>query len=359
MKTFQIAVLPGDGIGPEVTAEALGVLRTVESLWDGFALQFTEYSVGAGEYLRGGDPLPAGVLNACRQADAILLGAMGLPDVRWPDGKEMTPQLDLREQLDLYCGLRPIRLMHADHTPLKRYAAGEIDLLIVRENTEGLFSARLSKRDVQADEVRDVMRISRQGSERVMRAAFRLAGDRRQLVTLVDKANVLPSMVFFREVFDQVAREFPDIRTERIYVDAAALYLVQRPQTFDVLVTENMFGDILSDLAAALVGGMGVAPSADVGDACAVFQPSHGTAPDIAGQGIANPLAMILSGAMMLRWLNHDQTRRGAEMIERAVRAVAADPRQRTPDLGGRLATREIGALVRQSIASQLVQAQP
>jgi 3-isopropylmalate dehydrogenase len=160
-------------------------------------------------------------------------------------------------------------------------------------------------------------------------------------------------MVFFREVFDDVTREFPDIQTERIYVDAAALYLVQRPEAFDVLVTENMFGDILSDLAAALVGGMGMAPSADLGDGCGVFQPSHGTAPDIAGRGIANPLAMILSAAMMLNWLNHDQTKRGARMIEQAVREVVGDPRHRTSDLGGKVTTHEIGELVRESVKRQ------
>jgi 3-isopropylmalate dehydrogenase len=153
-------------------------------------------------------------------------------------------------------------------------------------------------------------------------------------------------MVFFRSVFDEVAREFPDIQTERVYVDAAALYLVRRPHTFDVLVTENMFGDILSDLAAGLVGGMGMAPSADVGDGAAVFQPVHGTAPDIAGRGVANPVAAILSAAMMLDWLGHPETVRGAGLVRAAVEAVLADPARRTPDLGGRLTTREMGDAV-------------
>jgi 3-isopropylmalate dehydrogenase len=161
-------------------------------------------------------------------------------------------------------------------------------------------------------------------------------------VTLVDKANVLPSMAFFRAVFDEVAAGFPDVATDRVYVDAAALYLVQRPHTFDVIVTENMFGDILSDLAAGLVGGMGMAPSADIGDAAAVFQPAHGSAPDIAGKGIANPVAAILSAAMMLEWLGREETVRGADHIRRAVAAVLADPAARTPDLGGRLTTRQL-----------------
>lgn len=189
----------------------------------------------------------------------------------------------------------------------------------------------------------DRLRITRAGAERVIRSAFRLAAGRRKKVTLVDKANVLPSMAYFRSIFDQIAREYPDIVTERVYVDACALYLVQRPESFDVLVTENMFGDILSDLAAALVGGMGMAPSADIGDTHAVFQPSHGSAPDIAGKGIANPVATILSVALLLDWLNHPETRRGARMIRQAVTTVFSDPSARTVDMGGTLTTTEMG----------------
>ena len=183
------------------------------------------------------------------------------------------------------------------------------------------------------------MRITRTGAERVVRAAFRQAMGRRKHVTLVDKANVLPSMAFFRMVFDEVAREFPEVCTDRVYVDAASLYLVQRPEAFDVMVTENMFGDILSDLSAGLVGGMGMAPSADIGDRYAVFQPSHGSAPDIAGKGIANPVATILSAAMMLDWLG---AATGAEMIRAAVRSVFSDRQARTRDMGGSLGTTEM-----------------
>jgi len=346
MTEFRIAVLPGDGIGPDVIAESVKVLRAVESRLKGVTISLSEHAVGAAEYLRGGDPLPESAFEACRNSQAVLLGAMGLPNVRWPNGKEMTPQIDLRERLDLYAGIRPIRLAHAEDTPLKKYGAGEIDFVIVRESTEGLFSARLSQADPNSGEVRDVMRITRRGAERVCRAAFRLAMTRRRKVTLVDKANVLPSMVFFRQVFDEVAAEFPDVATERVYVDAAALYLVQRPQTFDVLVTENMFGDILSDLAAGLIGGMGMAPSADIGDECAVFQPSHGTAPDIAGKGIANPIATILSAALMLDWLKHSECQRGGDMIRRAVETVLSDPAHRTADLGGKLTTTQMGDLI-------------
>jgi 3-isopropylmalate dehydrogenase len=344
-KHFNIAVLPGDGIGVDVTREAIRVLVAIEPQLAGVTFAFQEHAVGAVEYLRGGDPLPAAALEACAKADAVLLGAMGLPSVRWPDGKEMTPQIDLREKLDLYAGPRPIKLYHGDDTPLKGHQAGEIDFVIVRENTEGLFSARLST-SPSSDEACDVLRLTRKGCERVIRFAFDLARKRRKHCTLVDKANVLPSMVFFRRVFDEIAAQYPDVVTDRVYVDAMALFLVRKPEAFDVIVTENMFGDILSDLAGGLVGGMGMAPSGDIGDDCAVFQPSHGTAPDIAGKGIANPIAMILSAAMMLEWLGHEQTVVAAQRIENAVQLVFDDPANRTPDMGGKLTTSGITDLI-------------
>ncbi len=342
---FRIASLPGDGVGPEVVEQTLNVLNAVAPR-AGFAFETTEFAVGAGEYLRSGDPLPAKTFAAIQDYDAILLGAMGLPSVRWPNGVEMTPQIDLREKLDLYCGLRPIYLYHANDTPLKGYEAGGIDLLLVRESTEGLFSARGEVRDPNADVVEDRMRITRHGAERICRAAFRAAMERRKHVTLVDKANVLPSMAFLRQVFDEVAAEFPDVDTDRVYVDAAALYLVRRPESFDVMVTENMFGDILSDQCAALIGGMGMAPSADIGDRFAVFQPSHGSAPDIAGRGIANPVATVLSAAEMLDWFGTEASRAGASCIRTAVRKVFEDPAARTRDMGGTLSTQQMGAAI-------------
>ncbi len=331
-----IAVLPGDGIGVDVTSATLEVLRALEPT---VALDFTEYPCGAGAYLTMGDPLPAKTLEACRAADAILLGAMGLPGIRWPDGREMAPQIDIREQLDLYAGIRPIKLTNPALSPLKR---ARIDYVLVRESTEGLFSTRLRPRQAE-NEVRDEMLVTRKGAERVSRAALRLAQKRRKHCTLVDKANVLPSMAFFREVFQEVAREFPDVETGVVYVDACALYLVNSPERYDVLVTENMFGDILSDLAAATIGGMGVAPSADIGDRHAVFQPSHGSAPDIAGKGIANPIATILSGAMMLEWLGDVES---ARRLEAAVETVLLRGEALTPDLGGQGTTDSVKAAV-------------
>ena len=345
-QTFQITALPGDGIGADVMGEALRVLAAVEGSIDGHSFEVTEFPCGAAEFLRSGDALPAATFEACRDSDATLLGAMGLPEVRYPDGKELTPQIDLRERLQLYAGLRPTFLYHENDCPLKGYAAGGIDFVLVRESTEGLFSARLSQGDGAGDEVRDVMRITRAGSERVCRAAFELAMTRRKKVTLVDKANVLPSMVFMRKIFDEVAADFPDVETEHVYVDAAALFLVRRPGDFDVIVTENMFGDILSDLASGLIGGMGMAPSADIGDGTAVFQPAHGTAPDIAGQGIANPIGMILSLAMMLEWLPGDEVKAGGRRVREAVARTLFNPDNRTPDMGGKLKTGEMADAV-------------
>ena len=350
MKRYQIAVLPGDGIGPEVTAETLRVLAAAAPYMPDVRLEYERFSVGAAEYLKNGDPLPPAVVDRLRSVDAILLGAMGRPDVRWPNGTEMVPQIDLREQLDLYGGERPIYLYSEADTPLKGYGAGAVDFVLVRESTEGLFSSRRRAFARDAEVVEDTMRITRRAAERVCRYAFRLARKRRRLVSLVDKANVLPSMAFFRMIFDEIAAEFPDVRTERIYVDAASLYLVRRPERFDVLVTENMFGDILSDLAAGLIGGMGMAPSADIGDDHAVFQPSHGTAPDIAGQGKANPVAMILSAAMMLDWLPHPQATRGAKLIRNAVSFVFADPGNRTEDMGGSLTTKMMGKTITRAL---------
>jgi 3-isopropylmalate dehydrogenase len=338
-----IAMLPGDGIGREVLESAERVLRSLP----GLDFTFREYPCGAGEYLRSGDPLPAATMQACREADAILLGAMGLPDVRWPDGREMAPQLDLREQLGLYAGVRPVRLYHLSHSPLRRPFA---DYVLIRESTEGLFSTRLRPRDKHAAAVRDEMLVTRDGSERLFHFSFRLARTRRRRLTLIDKANVLPSMAFFREIFYEVAKQYPDIEAGHVYVDAAALYMVQSPERFDVVVTENMFGDILSDLAAGTVGGMGLAPSADIGDEHAVFQPAHGSAPDIAGKGIANPVATIVSAAMMLEWFGEPACHAGAAQIRSAVERVLSNPSNATPDLGGTLSTSEVTERIVQAL---------
>ncbi len=343
---FRITVLPGDWIGPEVMAAAVQVLDKVQGRVAGLQLILDEYAAGAGEFQRCGDPLPEQVRLACNHSDAVLLGAMGLPDVRWPDGRELTPQIDLREIFQLFQGIRPVFLYHEADCPLKGCKPGEIDFVIIRESTEGLFSSRLRPLHADADSATDQLLVTRERSQQLFHVAFRLAQTRRSHLTLVDKANVLPSMVFFRRIFDEVAEQYPDVTTRRLYVDAASLLLVRQPQEFDVLVTENMFGDILSDLAAALVGGMGMAPSADIGENTAVFQPCHGTAPDLIGRNIANPIAMILSAAMMLEWLDSDASREAARLIRAAVTSVMQDPSCRTPDMKGHCTTDQITAAI-------------
>lgn len=347
-KQFTIVVLGGDGIGPEVTTATVEVLKKIETKLSNISLQFDDHLVGVGEYLRSGIALPDSTFEACKNSDAVLLGAMGIPSVRYPDGTEIAPQLELRERLQLYGGVRPIHLFHADDTPLKRFATGEIDFVLVRESTEGLFSGRDATFAVDATEATNVMRISRAGTLRVCRLAFEVARKRnkKKHVTLIDKANVLSAMVFMREVFDEVAKEFPDCTSDHCYVDAAALFMVRDPKRFDVMITENMFGDILSDLAAGLVGGMGMAPSGDIGVDAAVFQPSHGSAPDIAGQGIANPIATMLSAAMMLEWLGHEQTLRGGKILRDAISDVLSNPNHRTPDMGGKMTTEQMTQMV-------------
>lgn len=341
---FRIVTLGGDGIGPEVCDQSMRILEAIAPRFDNVVIDLEPHDVGVGQYQRSGEALPEATFEACRQADAVLLGAMGLPDVRYPDGREIAPQLDLRERLGLYGGVRPIELFHPQDTPLKGYAAGDIDFVLVRESTEGLFFGRGGDLDLNAPLAEDRMRITATGARRVCELAFTWARqrDKQKKVTLIDKANVLPSMVFFRHHFDEVAKAFPDIQAEYVYVDAAALFLVRRPQDFDVMVTENMFGDILSDLAAGIVGGMGMAPSGDIGEDAAVFQPSHGSAPDIAGQGIANPIAMHLSTAMMLDWLGHPETLQAAADLKTAIAEVLTDPDARTADMGGKLGTVEI-----------------
>ena len=353
MSTYNIVVLPGDGIGPEIMRACLRVLRATGS--DLLRFDFVEHSIGAGHFARTGEVLPETVLGECRKADAILLAAMGLPDVRRPDGTEVQPEIvvGLRKELDLYAAIRPVKLFAGVRSCLRDVGQG-IDFVVLRENTEGLFSSFGGGARVGDQVAADTMMITRAGSERVIEFAFRLAArrngrpaDRRRRVTCVDKANVFRSQALFRKVFFEVAGRHPDIGAEAVHVDAMTLYMVQKPWDFDVLVMENMFGDILSDLGAGLVGGLGLGPSAEIGDPHMLFQPSHGSAPDIAGRGLANPLAMILSAAMMLDWLGERHGDVAAlaagRRIESAVARVLEDGKVLTPDLGGTASTDAVG----------------
>jgi 3-isopropylmalate dehydrogenase len=341
---FHIAVLAGDGIGEEVMGAAVEVLEAGSRRAGGVSFEFEHLPGGAGLYRDTGEALSEENYRRAGEADAILFGAMGLPDVRRADGTEPAPQLDLRFGYELYAGVRPVRAFPGTPLALGDPRAAEIDLVIIRESTEGLFASR-GKGVVEDDAIaRDTMVITRSVCERLFDFSFELARRRKQKgcpgrVTCVDKSNVFTSMAFFRKIFDERAARYPDIAADHHYVDATALDLVRKPWEFDVLVMENMYGDILSDLAAALVGGMGMAASADIGDAHGLFQPAHGSAPDIAGKGIANPLAMILSAAMMLEWLGHRHDvgacREAAVAIEDAVAGALASAGVLPVDLGG------------------------
>jgi 3-isopropylmalate dehydrogenase len=349
--SFRIAVMPGDGIGTEVMEPCLQVLEAAIRRAGGPALHYERLEAGAELYRREGNPLPRATFEAAAAADAILLGAMGLPHIRLPDGTEIAPQLDLRFDLGLYAGVRPIRTIPGVPSLLASPRAGEIDFVLVRESTEGLFASR-GHGVIEGDRVaRDTLVISREVSERLFDFSFRLGRQRKKKgrpgrVTCVDKSNVFTSFAFFRRIFDERAKGFPDLDADHVYIDAMALSLVLKPWEFDVMVTENMFGDILSDLGAGLIGGMGYAPSADVGDEHAVFQPCHGSAPDIAGQGRANPTAMFLSAAMMLEWLGERHgdaaTQEAGRIIERAVDASFAGGRLVTCEFGGDAGTEAV-----------------
>ncbi len=355
----KITLLPGDGIGPEVVAEGVKVLKAVGAKF-GHTFEFVERLAGGIAIDQTGSPLPDESLAACRQADAVLLGAVGGP--KWSDPKApVRPEqglLKLRQELGLFANIRPVKIYPAlaDASTLKREVVEKVDLIIVRELTGGLYFGQPQGRqdNEQGRAAVDTMYYTEVEIERLMRVSFDLARQRRKKVTSVDKANVLASSRLWREVTREVAAEYPDVVCEDILVDACSMYLIRRPADFDVIATENMFGDILSDEASMLAGSMGMLPSASLADKVnsnggkfGLYEPIHGSAPDIAGQGIANPLATILSAAMLLR--TSLGLSREAEAVETAVNAVLAAG-HRTPDLAGPgqppVGTKEMGDLV-------------
>ncbi|MCY4335310.1 MAG: isocitrate/isopropylmalate family dehydrogenase [Litoreibacter sp.] len=348
--SFDIAIFEGDGIGPEITAPTVALLDRLAARSGAYALKFTSHPAGAAHYAKTGESLPKPSLYAAAKADAILLSAMGLPDIRYPDGTEISPQIDLRKAFQLFAGVRPVRVTEGGETPLKLPPGKEIDFVLIRESTEGLFHTQ-GRGEVTETEARETLLITRDICEKLFEFTFNLAADRKAQgrgpgrVTCVDKANVFRAFAFFRQLFDEEAAKHPDLKADHAYVDATALWMVQKPWEFDVMVTENMFGDILSDLGAGLMGGLGLAPSADIGLSQAVFQPCHGSAPDIAGKGLANPFAMVLSGAMMLDWLGLKHGVQtmcdDASALRDAVDAQVAARADVTPDLGGTARTAE------------------
>jgi 3-isopropylmalate dehydrogenase len=329
-----IVLLPGDGIGPEVTKAAKRVLEAVAERYQ-HTFTFESQDIGGAAIDHQGSPLPEDTVEACKKADAIFLGAVGGP--KWDQlPGHMRPEkglLGIRKQLGLFANLRPVKayqqLLHA--SPLKPEVVAGSDLLIVRELTGGLYFGEPSERRNEGKEVVDTLAYQRDEIERIVEKAFESAQLRRKHLTSVDKANVLESSRMWREVVEEKKKDYPDVTVEHMLVDAAAMKLVTNPSAFDVIVTENMFGDILSDEASVLTGSLGMLPSASVrSDGVGLYEPVHGSAPDIAGQNKANPLASILSTAMMLK--HSFQMEEEAEEIEKAV-ADVLQARYHTADL--------------------------
>ena len=362
MSSYDIVTIDGDGIGPEVCRSAM---RVLEQACGASRLRFLPCDGGAGHYQRSGAVLPEDTWQACRQGAAILHGAAGLPGVTYPDGTEVGNDLHLRLRfrLDLYANVRPIRLWRGVTSPLSGWQPGQIDYVIIRENTEGLYASRGAGVLLRDEFASDTLVITRRGTERVARFAFELSRrrqgaprDRQRRVTVCDKANILRSYAFFRAVCDEVAGAYPDVAIDHAYADAITVHLLKRPDYYDVIVAENMFGDIISDLGAGTVGGLGIAASAELGDTHGLFQGAHGSAPDIAGQDAASPIATILSGALMLRWLgerHHDaDLLQAADRVENAVETVLAERRAVPRDLGGQARCSEVTEAVCRALDS-------
>jgi len=338
MKTFTIAVIAGDGVGTEVIPEAKRVLEAAVKKHD-VALVFEDFDWGSEHFFRWGRMMPAGAIDLLQQCDSILLGAVGHPDV--PDHTTLNGLLlPIRRAFDQYANVRPAYLYPGVQSPLAKAKGGEIDFVVIRENTEGEY-AQVGGfvYHLQPEEVAIQTSVfTRRGVERIVRFAFELAvkRDKKKRVTSITKSNAQGySMVLWDRVFKEVAAKFPDVETESLLVDAAAMNFIRRPESFDVVVGSNLFCDILSDISAAVIGSMGLAASANLDPLRrypSMFEPVHGSAPDIAGKGIVNPLAMILSAAMMLE---HLQISAAARDIETAVAAVLAEGKVRTPDIGG------------------------
>jgi len=332
MTKYKIATIPGDGIGPEVMWAGVSVLKKIETVED-ISFEFTELYAGDEYKAKTGIALPPETLDEVRNSDAALFAAVG------DTAKEVI--LPLRQKLDLYVNLRPTKVY-----PRVPAVKKNLDIVIVRENTEGLYKMI---GDRGPDYGFNVRIITRKASERIARYAFEYARkEGRKLVTCVHKANVLDkTCTIFQEACRYIAEEYTDIKYNEQIVDACAMRMVMNPEYFDVIVTTNMFGDILSDEAAGLVGGLGLAPSGNIGEKYAIFEPVHGSAPDIAGKGIANPIATILSASLMLGWLGENSA---AKMIEDAVMKVLVEGKTLTPDLGGSASTKELASAITSKI---------
>ena len=346
--TYRIAVLPGDGIGQEVTTEAMNVLRAAAQSHK-FDLKWATHAVGGAALDAFGEPLPAATLAACRAADAVLLGAIGGPQWDHEKGSRRAEAalLGLRKELQVYANLRPVEVADAlaPSSPLKSERIIGANILLVRELLGGIYfgKPRINFGTAGHRHAINTMKYTEDEIARIAREAFKWARIRGEKVTSVDKANVLEVSQLWREVVTEVqAREYREIELEHLYVDNAAMQLVLRPKSFNIILTSNLFGDILSDLAATLPGSLGLLPSASVGPNIGLFEPVHGSAPDIAGQGVANPIGAIQSGAMMLDVLGEPAAARSIrEGVSETLKAGVL-----TRDLGGTASTREVGQAV-------------
>ena len=345
MKKYKIAVIAGDGIGPEVIGEGVRVLEHVGELDGGFKFEFTHFPWGCDYYLQTGKMMPDDAIETLKQYDAIYLGAVGTPGV--PDHISLWDLLlKIRHEFDQYVNLRPVKLLKGAPCPLKDATCEDIDMIVIRENSEGEYAGAGDwlYRGQENEIVLQTGVFSRKGTERIIRYAFELASKEKKSLTSISKGNALNySMVFWDSVFAEVAKKYPDVKTASYLVDAASMFFVKDPKRFEVVVTSNLFGDIITDLGAAIAGGMGLAAGANINPERkfpSMFEPIHGSAPDIAGKGIANPLASIWSASQMLDFFGHEDW--GAKLID-AIEQLMVEGKTLTCDLGGSASTREVG----------------
>jgi len=347
MNTYKIAVIPGDGIGKEVVPEGLRVLDAAAKRF-ALKLDYTHFDWSCETYFKTGKMMPADGLSQLRPFDSIFLGAVGYPGV--PDHISLWGLLiPIRRDFEQYVNLRPVRLLRGVESPLKNARPGEIDFCVVRENCEGEYSdvgGRIFRGTEQEMAMQQTI-FTRRGVDRILRYAFELARKRKKHLTSATKSNgIIHTMPFWDERFQIIGKEYPDVRTDQFHIDILTAHFVRRPEVFDVVVGSNLFGDILSDLGPAVVGSIGIAPSANLNPERkypSMFEPVHGSAPDIAGKGIANPIGQIWSAAMMLR---HFGEEKAADAIERAIEDVLVTPEFLTPDVGGKASTEIVGKAI-------------